>query len=118
MANVASADGGSGTRRCMASVGLGQILRVDGERDDRLAVDGEALLVPPRVRAMLPILGGAPARRLTSTLGGEADVSVMSNTDVSAGTAMAKGGGVALRCLFGLLLALWGIAGLRPILRL
>jgi len=64
----------------------------DGDLDKRrVAVEGEALRVPPRARPP-DILGGTPARRFASTLGGEAEVSVMSNTDASEGTAIAKGG--------------------------
>ena len=93
------ASGGSGMRACMASDADGQMLLLDGDRDKRRAVvEGEALRAP---RTRPPdIFGGTPARRFASTLGGEAELSVISKMDVSAGTAIAKGGiGLMLLCV-------------------
>ena len=72
----------------------------DGDRDKPcVAVEGEALRAPPRARPPV-ILGGTPARRFASTLGGEAEVSVISKMETSEGTAIAKGGiGLLMLCV-------------------
>ena len=64
----------------------------DGDLDKRrVAVEGEALRAPPRARPPV-ILGGTPARRFASTLGGEAEDGDISKMETSEGTAIAKGG--------------------------
>ena len=100
MASTVPASGGRGTRTCMASDADGQMLLRDGERDARRIVAGEALRAPPRARPP-DILGGRPVRTLLlSTLGGDAEVSVISNNETSAGTAIEKGcGGEAMLLL-------------------
>ena len=102
MASIVPADGFRGTRTCMASDGLGQMLLEDGDLDDLGRLVGEALRTPPRVRTAPPAFmrGGAPARtRLPSTFSGDKDVSERSmvKTSASSGTAIANGEGECVR---------------------
>ena len=102
MASIVPAAGERGTRTCIASVGLGQMLRVEGDLDDLGRSIGDALRTPPRARAAPPAFmrGGAPARtRLMSPFSGDADVSERSmvKTSASSGTAIAKGEGECVR---------------------
>ena len=98
MASIVPAAGDRGTRTCMASDGLGQMLLEDGDLADLGRLVGEALRTPPRARTAPPAFmrGGAPARtRLPSTFSGDKDVSERSmvKTSASSGTAIANGEG-------------------------